>query len=336
MSQNQSISTIENIEENGGNIRRLVEQLKTPVGVIPFVGAGLSIPFGFPGWTDFLLTQGRLAGIEKKIKEHIEKGEYEEAAESLLNTLKNRAFQDYLEDAFGDHKLEGKKLKGAISLLPQLASGPVITTNFDHVLEKIFEFERVVWGPKVDITTKALQQKGRYLFKIHGDVIDRTDRVLTLTEYQKHYGNIDPSKIDHNLPLPNLLELIFKDPVLFVGCSLNKDRTLDILKKVALKHGGIALYAIVEKPDNEREFHQKVSHLSEHNIRPIWYPKGRHDLIEPFFAYLIEETKKEFPKKQIDKKRDFSFITLDTFLDTKHYNPNREDMEKGLIYHPEI
>ena len=41
-------------EENGNSLDILIAQLRSPVGVVPFVGAGLSVPFGFPGWPDFL------------------------------------------------------------------------------------------------------------------------------------------------------------------------------------------------------------------------------------------------------------------------------------------
>jgi hypothetical protein len=284
-SQNQLISMID-MEENKVNLPLLVEQFKSGNGVIPFVGAGLSIPLGFPGWTKFLLEQGQSAGIKTEIKNRINAGEYEEAAEDLLNELKGRAFQDHLKYAYGDHNLEKKELDGAVSLLPQLVSGPVITTNFDHVLENIFkkyncEFEYKVWGAKVDLVTEALQGNKRFLLKIHGDVDDRTERILTLSEYEKNYGSTDTSKINLELPLPRLLYLMLTSrPLLFIGCSLNKDRTIETLKKVVKDNPGIAHFAILEKPSSKALFHEKVSYLSEHGIRPIWYPFGQHDLIE--------------------------------------------------------
>jgi hypothetical protein len=120
--QDESRKLNEILKDNENNLRRLIEQLKTSLGVIPFVGAGLSRPFGFPLWTDFLITQARSVGIEEKIQERIYAGEYGEAAEDLLNTMGSRAFNDAIEDAFGDHILDGKKLDGAISLIPQLSA----------------------------------------------------------------------------------------------------------------------------------------------------------------------------------------------------------------------
>src|SRR5256714_6837550 len=233
------LDPIRKIGQNDFTLRELVTQLKSALGVLPFVGAGLSIPFGFKGWQQFLLAQGKSAGIEKKIKQRIKDGEYEEAAQDLLNALAHRAFSDALSDAYGDHKLVGVSLQGTVCYLPRLASGPVITTNFDRVLEKAFEesdarFESVVWGAKAEIAQKAVYQNKRMLLKLHGDIEDRTDRVLTLSEYRKNYGVADPFRIDFKKPLPNLLQLLLTGrPVLFLGCSLNQDRVVKLLKRVA-------------------------------------------------------------------------------------------------------
>ena len=56
-------------KENQNSLRRLSEQLKSSVGIIPFIGAGLSQPFGYPVWTSFLIEQARSFDIEKKIEE---------------------------------------------------------------------------------------------------------------------------------------------------------------------------------------------------------------------------------------------------------------------------
>jgi len=294
VSQDEMIAIIENIEGNKDNLRRLLEQIKTGVSVIPFVGAGLTMPFGFPGWTEFLLGLARTAGIEAKIRKRISADEYEEAAEDLLAALRKRVFDDAIDSAFGNHKLDDVKLAGAVSHLPRLASGPVITTNFDHVLEKVFDnagrkFEHVVWGSKAGMVIKAFHEDRGFLLKIHGDVEDGTDRVLTLSDYEKHYGDTDPTKIDSTRDLPKLLRLMLESrPLLFIGCSLNQDRTLDVLENVVRGLPDIAHYAIVPKPAKEAEYLSRVKFLSRHGIRPIWYPEGGHELIEPLLAYLVK------------------------------------------------
>ena len=57
-SQEKALRKIEKFApDNPEHIRLLRKQVATRPGVIPFVGAGLSVPFGYKGWTAFLLEQ---------------------------------------------------------------------------------------------------------------------------------------------------------------------------------------------------------------------------------------------------------------------------------------
>jgi hypothetical protein len=51
---------IRELRENIAHIQYLKLQLRSSLGVIPFVGAGISKPMGFPLWPDFLLQQAAL------------------------------------------------------------------------------------------------------------------------------------------------------------------------------------------------------------------------------------------------------------------------------------
>lgn len=315
-SQSNLLAIVGDIDDNKDNLRRLVAQLKTPIGIIPFVGAGLSIPFGFPAWSSFLTTQAKKAGISNKIRQHLKSGEYEEAAEDLQTARGYRAFHDAISNTFGVHKVAGMELKGAVYALPTLARGPVITTNFDHVLEEAFKqagkpFAQEVWGIKADLAISALQQNLRFLLKIHGDAEDSTDRILTKSDYQKQYGTVEDSNIDFSLPLPRLLnQILLGRPLLFLGCSLNKDRTIDVLERVAHDFRSIAHYAVIERPKSAEQFYERSRFLSDHNIRPIWYPHGRHDLIESLLNELARIIPLSGEEKGIDHERRQSLRVL--------------------------
>jgi hypothetical protein len=58
----------------------------------------------------------------------------------------------------------------------------------------------------------------------------------------------------------------------------------------------IAHYAFVEQPASPEHFHERSRFLSNHNIRPVWYPDGRHDIIEPLLAYLTKITPEALEK----------------------------------------
>ena len=76
------------------------------------------------------------SGMEKRILGRGGESRYEEAAEALEEVLTPFAFFAAIEREFGDHKLEGRKLTGQVLHVLKLTSGPVITTNFDRVLDK--------------------------------------------------------------------------------------------------------------------------------------------------------------------------------------------------------
>lgn len=297
LTKSELLSRIGDIGDTGDSLRNLEEQYESASGVVPFVGAGLSKQFGFPLWGEFLRDQARKAGgaeMEKKIQEQLDAGEYEEAAEELLGARGPRAFHDAIESTFGQHNLEGGELGGAVSLLPRIAAGPVITTNFDHVLEKVFEqankpFARVVSGAKADASVRAFHRNQRLILKIHGDAEESTERILTREDYEKYYGSADASKLDFELPLPKRLRLMMMSrPLLFVGCSLNQDRLVAALYQVAREYRGIAHYAIVERPESDELYYERSRFLSNHGIRPIWYPHGEHGLAGLILQWLAD------------------------------------------------
>ena len=130
-----------NIAGNELTLPMLIDQMQTPVGVVPFIGAGMSAAW-FPQWTPFLRDAAKLAGKKQAIDKRIAAGQYEEAAGELVSALTPGGFEDLIESRFGDRVLDGKELTGAVTLIPRLSAGPVITTNFDRVLERVFQRER--------------------------------------------------------------------------------------------------------------------------------------------------------------------------------------------------
>jgi len=289
------LDVIRGISENDYVLGLLEQQVRQGSGVVPFVGTGVSIPFGMLGWRDFLRDQARLAGTDSEVDALLGAEQYEEAAELLLGARQPRRFQDAIGDAYGDHRLSGAVFAHtAADAICRLAVGPVITTNFDHVLERAALAAACplepVWGAKVDLAVDALHGGSRLLLKLHGDVRDSTERVLTRRDYELAYGSsADPAKITLDKNLPRVLDLLFAArPVLFIGCSLAADRTLRVLQQVTERHREIAHYALVPRPVLPSEVAVRDKHLSSLSIRPIWYPAGQHDLLVPLLEYLAD------------------------------------------------
>ena len=100
-----ALALLSSLADNEMNLWLLLRQLKTRVGVVPFVGAGMSVPFGFPAWRPFLESQAPEATVRQHVVNLLDQGLYEEAAETLLKAQGESAFQAALEHAFGEHQL---------------------------------------------------------------------------------------------------------------------------------------------------------------------------------------------------------------------------------------
>jgi hypothetical protein len=328
MASRTQLTNILRVEENEDNLRYLVDQMKSGIGVIPFVGAGMSIPFGFPSWSGFLLDQAIRAGLQDEIQILISSGRYEEGAEELLKARGYLAFNDAIDNTFGTRRLGNIRLRGAVSILPQIAPGPVITTNFDHVLEEAFkhcgkEFQKIVTGVKPDLAAGALYQNRRFLLKIHGDSEESSERILTRQDYDDRYG----SPVDLSRPLPTLLnQMLLSRPLLFVGCSLNQDRTVNVLGSVVRHTRSLVHYGILEQPAARDEFLKRAQFVSDHNIRPIWYPNGKHDWIEKILAYLVENGASE-SRPRIVKR-----VARDSAKKPAHHETNYTPLRLAQLY----
>ena len=273
---------------NGDYLDDLEERLTrtNAIPLVPFVGAGLSVPMGFPAWGRFLAGLAAECGKSGEVAALLEDGRYEEAAETAEAGLGATIFKRRVAHTYGERKAESCTLAGAVLALPELGDGAVVTTNFDRVLERVFresgaEFDRVVWGSQVDSIRQAIADNRHFLLKIHGDAEEQSGRVLTRPEYEKHYGSADPGELGAQVGR------IFQGrTLLFVGCSLGVDRTMDVLFQVLKQASGLQHFAIVPKPASDEEFFAKQKLLSDRGILPVWYPDGRYELIEPLLRWI--------------------------------------------------
>ncbi|NJK30900.1 MAG: hypothetical protein HC927_00050 [Deltaproteobacteria bacterium] len=176
--------------------------------VVPFVGAGLSIPMGMPSWSDFMLNLARLGGgpkARRAVKEQMHLGQYEEAATHILQLLGDSEFQERYRAVFD---IEAPAA-GALKLLPQIVRGPIMTTNFDHNIENLFKhgLSMVYHGSDCDDFRRALASSDPVLFKLHGDIKIARSRVLTTSEYDDAYGV--RTQLDHSRPIARGLRAAF-------------------------------------------------------------------------------------------------------------------------------
>lgn len=267
------------------SIRHLVEQLRSPLGVIPFVGAGFSAPFEFPQWGELLHDLSEHLGREdrEKARAAVDREEYTGAATIVGQALGEFDFQSAIAANFPDEDLARVDLaEASIAFVPLLTSGLVITTNFDGALEYVFDRAgrrpSMVYGANPNEIVPAIQQNRLTLWKVHGDRKDPRTRVLSTEDYETHYRH-----------LYELLALAFANrPALFLGCSLKQDKTVTILRGLQERWQGVKHFAVLECPADEETFDARSAELRKLGIRPIWYPNRAHGKIRPLLSEIAQ------------------------------------------------
>lgn len=253
--------------------------------VVPFVGAGMSMPSGYPGWTPFLrdiLSETSLDPFE--FERLIGAGDYEGAAEALSKAL-GPAFNEAVENVFG----RSREALGCVQLLPHAFGSCVITTNFDDVIKRCYDLEskpfaEEIAGDRSAELPKKLAEGRRVLLKLHGTSTSARGRILTSSEYETHYGA--------DGQLQKAVETLCSKTLLFMGCSLTVDRTLKAMRDYVSANGpdNVARhYAFLPVPASDAARNQRRDELAACNIYPIWYPDGTHDeSIEALLFALME------------------------------------------------
>lgn len=275
------ILNLDNFPTNAGAYDRLLSIVKHKATVIPFIGAGFSVASGCPSWSDYIVTQAVRAGMpETEVLDKLKAGAHEQVMNEVIESLTIEVFQRDFRSEF-----EGSRIAPALSPATELIGlfdGSAITTNFDRVLENSHRDispydEKVVGKDDTGRYLKAIFRGEKYLLKLHGNIDEQRDRILTKEEYDAGYGN---GGIQEKLPIPRTLAKIFGSyTVLFLGCSLIADRYLEVLKK-EYDSGPDLLpehFAILPAPDDEDERNERDQFLAGHGITPIWFPEGEWD-----------------------------------------------------------
>lgn len=288
-------------EQHGPCIKLLRDQgLETPFSellaavergrVVPFVGAGMSKPMGMPLWGEALKELlARLPGADAAmINTQIEAGLYLAAAQTLVE---HDAVQttNFVRTKYRVQKV---KLGGPMGLLPRIAKGCVITTNFDDAIEQTYrgvnvEFHAYMHGTQEHNFFPRLVRGDRCLLKLHGDADNPATHILTQAQYDNAYGN----PFDFHKPLPKALRQVFvSQSMLFLGCSLEQDWTLELFEmaKRADEYAIPNHYAILPAPGDPQAKQQKATRLLALNIHPLWYPAGEREFVEQYMQLIVD------------------------------------------------
>ncbi len=274
--------------------------------IAPFVGAGLSKPCGYPMWDEALrkIAQ-KLNGLDvQDIEPLMAQYNYLQAAQ-VLHDAAAQQVQHFIKTEFRQHGA----IIGPVTLLPELANGCIVTTNFDTVIEDLFRengrpLDGYMHGTQAGNNFVQRFLRGeRCILKLHGDAGQANTHVLTQEQYQEAYGGIGDETFAYQKQLPKALRQIFiSNSLLFLGCSLEQDKTLDLFKSV-VDDAAFDIpdhFALLNEPATQHERVLKEARLLQLKIRPLWYAtsldaqdKPDHSLLEQLLKLAIAVARRE-------------------------------------------
>lgn len=270
---------------------RYIDEL-SKISFIPFVGAGMSVPFGFPSWSTFLseiLDIYFEEGEEKsEMKTLLNENKFLELADSLNQSLGEGFIEEQVRIKFGintfDHVDEDKNY---LSLMKTASISTFVTTNFDPVIEsnleipaeKIYVPSNMIWTNDIEDT---LRYREKSIIKLHGTANIADSIIITQQSFYNAYKS-------QNRYLVNIVEYLWGNSVLlFLGCGLKNDYLVEHLRKLAFLAKTNWHYAILPYPDNDLiNFRRNLVRLK---IRPIWFEEGKFYQINLILKAILKDS----------------------------------------------
>ncbi|MCI8650729.1 MAG: hypothetical protein HFG20_11510 [Anaerotruncus sp.] len=331
------------------NRNRLEKLKENRRNIVPFVGAGISKGCGLYTWEELL----HQLAIDYLTIEEIQ------TAEANKDFL---AYADKIVSAAGNSNIIMRRIREIFTqskitmteipfLLVSMFSPMIITTNYDTLLERASNTSPL--GPLkallpclVGQMNEAIQINDRRLLKIHGSIEETPSFIFTSEQYRKFYG--EKNKRKDKLLSGYLMNIFSGKKVLFIGCSLEKDYTLEILEECVQQNHNITHYGILPCPADPLIRIQRNSVLAKLGIEPIYYPEGDYQAINKLLHFIAEENHfihliKEILIKNLgdDKENALQIQVLLSVLRESYYKtailfPELLDIDNANIDYAEI
>jgi NAD-dependent SIR2 family protein deacetylase len=259
--------------------------------VVPFIGAGISVDGGFPTWKEHLKVQARTAGFDSnQTIDLIANGQYEE----VINQIEKKGFREAFKQEIRDSFSMVGEIPESLFLLESLFRDTIFTTNYDRMLEQAYQTGDSARIEVIDNRNpnKIPEADKISIIKLHGDIQSPQTCIMGTNQYDEAYGL---NTIDLSLPIPKLLHYYFTNSsFLFLGCSLNNDRTVQTFKKIRQDANRRSLdlpqhFSLEQARETEVEISDRNNYLLELGIIPIWFPVNQFDSIVEILKYAQHE-----------------------------------------------
>ncbi|QXH94291.1 SIR2 family protein [Pseudomonas ogarae] len=265
-------------------IDRIVDEM-----VVPFIGAGISVGGGFPTWADHLRQQGRTAGIAgQQIETWLAQGEFEQVIAHIEQVHGRDVFSQEIRDVFGKRG----SIQNITLTISEIFKDTLITTNYDQLLEQVFETGALPETQIINGVTAmtAPDPNKTTIIKMHGDIKHPAQCILGKAQYDQAYGEVE---LDLDRAIPKMLRYYFtNNSLLFIGCSLNNDRTIQVFREIKARAGDYSFpqhFSIEQTPDCTKNLVARNVELARLGITAIWYPQKKHEYVETILRCIRNE-----------------------------------------------
>lgn len=270
-----------------------MERLSLPIikdalqndSLILFVGAGVSVNSGLPGWNSLVDLFRKELNLEE-VQDNLRVAQY------YYNAFGQNQYLKKIEEVFSKIYLPNE----LHSLIEQLSPKHIITTNYDTLLEDQFNDSILKYNVISSDNDIPYSTSGHYLVKMHGDF---TKKNIVLKE--DDYFNYEK-----NFPMMSTLiqSLIMNHIVLFVGYSLGDSTFNSIFRLIQDRF----------KDDAKRAFFYTTDNVSE--IEQDYYRRKGINVIVGDFAEELENKDNKNSKFNRTKKFLENILEDDYIVDT--------------------
>jgi len=300
--------------------KQFMDEIKANIKeIVPFLGAGASMPYGCPSWSDLILnvlnsiySLGEMKDeVNSKIHDLVNNKRYMDAIEEIQKYWPN--LENYVCEIISPFKLNDSTpcLGKFIHLFP---SQLYLTTNYDTILEEILRMLRtkvdVIFPTSSTTSNVGLKSDGKsaVLCYLHGICTEPNSIVFSNSDYNDFYGRPEDvsniKSISRRPIVKKLQEVYFRNPILFIGCGMNvkEDRILTLLKrfnKIGQQPENFS-YALLDYAGlSQEQISAKAVELTSIRVRPIWYTSEKDILAhekakKELFEYILEVQYKQF------------------------------------------
>ena len=276
-------------------IKTLQEEYKHE-SIVPVIGAGFSMPFSLPNWSNLLLAICKEFHLEnyqiEAIKDFCENGDYIRAVDMLVGFTKGekneKDIQLYvakiiseklksLKQSLNVDSLRESKIQNNYVDIFKHNFKTILTLNYDEILADYASNE---YSQNTITNFKTPQEigKGKNIFYVHGRVSDPESIILAKANYSEVYSDNNFRRMFSALTLNRTF--------LFLGFSFQDDYIKKFLETVT-QNCNVKHYALMDASSVRALGEQNIAELNEkYCIKIIQFDEAQNGYIKNISNFL--------------------------------------------------